>query len=184
MLAAARHRRMRQELMAACISSVTSFGIAFALRLLHHLADQELELAILAGANLRDDVRVRADDALARSARGSTYRKSAPGLRRRRCPSAARPESYIFANTSLATVELIVPFSTIAISPASAAGVIGTALDRRWRAPSWCAAPRPSPSCWPPSDCPTAARWPRSNPPRRASASAAPRRRPAARTAR
>ena len=41
--------------------------------------------------------------------------------------AAARPESYILANTSLATVELIVPFSTMAISPASAAGVIGTA---------------------------------------------------------
>ena len=41
--------------------------------------------------------------------------------------AAARPLSYIFANTSFATVELMVPFSTIAISPASAAGVIGTA---------------------------------------------------------
>ena len=41
--------------------------------------------------------------------------------------AAARPDSYIVANTSFATVELIVPFSTIAIKPASAAGVIGTA---------------------------------------------------------
>src|SRR5687767_12152638 len=41
--------------------------------------------------------------------------------------AAARPESYIVANTSFATVELIVPCSTIAIKPASAAGVIGTA---------------------------------------------------------
>ena len=40
--------------------------------------------------------------------------------------AAARPVSYIFANTSFATVLLIVPRSTMAISPASAAGVIGT----------------------------------------------------------
>ena len=41
--------------------------------------------------------------------------------------AALRPVSYIFANTSFATVELIVPCSTMAIRPARAAGVIGIA---------------------------------------------------------
>ena len=40
--------------------------------------------------------------------------------------SAERPESYIFANTSLATVLLIVPCSTIRMRPASAVGDRGT----------------------------------------------------------
>src|SRR6478735_956264 len=35
--------------------------VALAARFLHHLSDQELELAILAGANLGDDVGVRVD---------------------------------------------------------------------------------------------------------------------------
>src|SRR5687767_15062014 len=39
------------------------FRVALAPGLLHHLSDQELELAILAGANLRHDVAVRAHDA-------------------------------------------------------------------------------------------------------------------------
>ena len=47
--------------------------------------------------------------------------------------SAVRPESYIFGKTSLAMALLIVPLSTSAISPASAAGLSGrsaTAVPR------------------------------------------------------
>ena len=47
---------------------------------------------------------------------------SAQALRSRTMSSADRPESYIFANTSLAIELLIVPLSMSAIRPASAAG--------------------------------------------------------------
>ena len=130
---------------------VGELRVGLAAALLHHLADEEPERL---RACRRDTAPPRPRWRPSRRGRSRARRlrpSSAPAPRLRRSRRRDRPESYILANTSLAMELLMVPLSTSAIRPASAAGGQRRVADRRAALVQRAQQSRPSPSCWPPS---------------------------------